>query len=464
MFWVTYGYYGDEGSQTSRAHTALLFTHRHTLHHHNTKLLISISDHTDSKHLRNDTMPINFLGTVFAEGTKAIPYFDYIKKYGVYVVSLAAIKRYFSGSSNTWERDMHGRVVMITGGTSGVGASVALEVASRGAQVILLVRSTGDEWLVNYVDDLRERSQNFMIYTEECNLGDFYSIRKFATKWLDNSPPRRLDTVICCAGVALPPMSPRSATPDGLEQHLQLNYLGHFHLLTLLAPSLRSQPADREVRVLLTTCVSSVMADFDMNDLEFTNRGYPSNRPWKVMGSSKLALSMFAYEFQQQLNDYERPDKSPVNSHVCIVDPGMMRSPSFKRFTSLGRLWGLVLYVLLWPLFWLFLKTSNNGAQSILFALMSPEPKDTQEVSYISDCTVRKAPPRKELRDRDMQKQLFEISEKLVLDIEKKSVVARKRKEKEEAEKKNTASSTPSTSSEKSSTTANKKSKNKKQK
>ena len=59
-------------------------------------------------------MPLNFLGTVFAEGTQAIPYINEIKKYGPYLVAIAASKRYFSGSSNTWEREFHGRVVMIT--------------------------------------------------------------------------------------------------------------------------------------------------------------------------------------------------------------------------------------------------------------------------------------------------------------------------------------------------------------
>ncbi|KAA8915967.1 hypothetical protein TRICI_001884 [Trichomonascus ciferrii] len=374
-------------------------------------------------------MPVNFIGSIVTEGTKAVPYYEQIKTFGPYVAGVVAVKRYFSGANNSWERDMHGRVILITGGTSGLGAAVALDMASRGAQVILLVKATGDEWLVDYIDDIRERSQNFLVYTEECNLGDFYSIRKFATKWLDNSPPRRLDAIICCAGVALPPSVPRAATTDGLEQHLQINYLGHFHLLTLLAPSIRAQPPDRDVRVVLTTCVSAVMAEFDINDLEFASRGYPAHRPWRVMGASKLALTMFAYEFQQQLNDYERPDKAPPNAHVSVVDPGMMRSPSFKRFVSCGSLLGLFLYILLWPIYWLFLKASNNGAQSHLFAMLSPDPKDTHEVSYISECTIRSKPPRKELNDRELQKQLFEVTEKLVLETEKKSVIAKKREE-----------------------------------
>lgn len=275
-----------------------------------------------------------------------------------------------------------------------------------------------------------------MIYAEECNLSDFYSIRKFATTWLDNSPPRRLDSIICCAGVALPPSLPRVACPNGIEQHIQINYLSHYHLLTLLSPAFRAQPPDRDVRIILTACVSSVMADFDANDLEFSKRGYPSYRPWLVLGASKLALTMFGYEFQKRLNTYERPDKAPSNIYVAVVDPGMMRSPSFKRFMSFGAIWGLLLYLLLWPIWWLFLKTSIDGSQSILYAAMCPDVTDSKEVSYISECRIRNKPPRKELDDQELQKDLYDFTEKIVLDVEKKKVAEVKRREQKDKDQK----------------------------
>lgn len=371
-------------------------------------------------------MPINFIGTVLTEGTKAIPYYHELKTYGPPLVFLAGAKYYFAGRTNTWERDLHGRVVLITGGTSGVGAVVAREMAQRGAQVIFLVRSITDSWTVNYISELREKTGNPLIYGEKVDLGDLFSIRQFATKWLDNSPPRRLDMVICCAATANPMGSPRRVTDDGLEQHLQINYLGHYHLLTLLSPSFRVQPPDRDVRIVLTTCFSSLMASFDLQDLEFVKRGYPVNQPWKLIGASKLALGMLGYELQRNINAYERPDKALTNVHVSIVDPGMMRSPSFRKFTSFGTLWGLLLYIILWPVWWFFLKTSINGAESVLYSVMSPDIVDTREVTYVAECQIRDHPPRKEYEDEQLQKKLSELSEKLVLETEKKSVIRRK--------------------------------------
>ncbi len=61
-------------------------------------------------------------------------------KVGGTVGAIALTKWYTSGASCTAERDMHGRVVLITGGTSGIGAVVALDLAARGAQVVLLTR------------------------------------------------------------------------------------------------------------------------------------------------------------------------------------------------------------------------------------------------------------------------------------------------------------------------------------
>ena len=60
---------------------------------------------------------------------------------------------------------------------------------------------------------------------------------------------------------------------DGVERQIGINYLAHFHLLTLLGPSLRVQPPDRDVRVLIATCSSQNLGDVDLNDLLWSTRG-----------------------------------------------------------------------------------------------------------------------------------------------------------------------------------------------
>jgi NAD(P)-dependent dehydrogenase (short-subunit alcohol dehydrogenase family) len=252
----------------------------------------------------------------------------------------------------------------------------------------LLVRSTHDSWLIEYIADIRQKHSNELIYAEECDLSSLHSIRVFCTKWLDNSPPRRLDSVILAAAVMAPPFSVRSLTKDGVEAHWGIDYLANYHFLTLLSPALRVQPPDRDVRVLIATCPSYILGDLDLNDPEFITRGYPSRAPWKAYGAAKLALMAFAVEFQRQLDAYKRPDNAKMNAKVYCVDPGMMRSPGTRRWISFGSVLGLLIYVMTWPLWYLTLKSSKEGAESFFTGLYDPSVIDGPGGVMIRECKV----------------------------------------------------------------------------
>ncbi|CAK7892436.1 hypothetical protein CAAN1_19S02894 [[Candida] anglica] len=369
-------------------------------------------------------MPINVLGAVLLEGPQVIPGWELIKTYAPAVAVVGAIKYYFGGSSNIWERDMHGRVFMITGGTSGVGAQVAFQLASQGAQIVLLVRKVEDQWLIDYIEDMRERTNNFLIYAEECDLASLHSVRKFATKWLDNSPPRRLDGVVCCAAESIPPYKPRQVTTDGLERQMGVNYVSHFHLLTLLGPALRVQPPDRDVRVVLASCASQSLGELDLEDPLWQTRRYPTNKPLSVYGTSKLLLGLFAKEFQNQLDEYERKDKAPCNVRLVTANPGILRTPSTRRFLSLGSVWGLILYWILFPIWFIFLKSAYEGSQSIMYALSAKDLAKMQGAQHIQECRIVKS-SRKELFDEELQKQYFQATEKKIEEVERQSAKQR---------------------------------------
>ncbi|CEP21819.1 unnamed protein product [Cyberlindnera jadinii] len=379
-------------------------------------------------------MPINIIEALVTDGPDAVPGSRFVMKYGPTVAVIGALKWYFHGKTNTWERDLHGKVYMVTGGTSGVGERVVEELARRGAQVILLVRSTEDYWTTEFVQDLRERYENFLIYAEECDLSDLYSIRKFATKWLDNVPPRRLDAVVCCAGESMPYGKERCNSADGIELHTAVNYVGHYHLLTLLSPGLRAQLPDRDVRVVLTTCMSQAMGKIDVDDPLFLKQRYTKNSPWKVFGTSKLQLSMFAKEFQRRLQAIPRKDGYPCNVRVNVVNPGLMRSPSTKRVLSFGSLIGLLLYLVFWPILWIFLKSTRQGAQSYFYALMCPDLIDADGGKFIANCELYE-PARPELKDVELQKKLYDNTETTIAKVEKESAIQRKREEAKEKKK-----------------------------
>lgn len=384
-------------------------------------------------------MPIHLLAAAFTDGPQVIPGWEHIKIYGPLAFSLFCLKYYFAGARNTWEKPLNGQVYIVTGGTAGLGSSIVAEIARKGAQVVLLVRNLNDGWVIDSIDAMRDKYDNQMIYAEECDLNSLHSVRKFCTKWLDNQTPRRLDGVILCAGECIPIGKPRELSEDGVEKQIAINYLSYFHLLNLLAPSIRSQPADRFVKIIVSNCLSYVFGKIDLDDVLWEERSYPLNKPWKVYGTAKLSLCCFIKEFQRRLDSYVRSDKSPMTVKCYIINPGFMRSPSTKRALSFGSIFGLFMYVLFYPILWLFLKSTYQGAQSYLFALQNEELRVNEGGIFIEECSIIKNKPKKELNDLEFQKKLYDRTESLIKDLEKNSAIERKKKElrKEKESKKN---------------------------
>ena len=314
------------------------------------------------------------------------------------------------------------------GGTSGVGAAIVKALALRGAQIILLTRhAANDPFLVDYIDDLRSSTNNELVYAEQVDLSSLHSIRVFATKWIDNAPPRRLDMVVLCAAVMTPRWGTRQLTADGLEEEWGINYLANFHLLGILSPAIRAQPPDRDVRILLTTCNSYIGAKLDLTNTEnISSSGQAS------YGRSKLALMTFAVAFQKHLGSYRRPDKQPNNARVFLVDPGQSRTPGTRRWLTGGSLWGLLVYLITWPLWWLILKSPDQGAQSHLLAIMEEGLGRDAGGKLIKECRERGF-LRSEVTDIELAKKLWEFSEKQIEQLEKQGAVKRAlaKKEKE---------------------------------
>ena len=347
-------------------------------------------------------------------------------------------------------------ITRLQGGTSGIGAAVAHELASRGAQLILLTQhALSDPFLVEYIEDLRKATDNQLITAEQVDLSSLHSIRVFATKWVDNAPPRRLDMLILCANTMTPTGAKVSSTEDGLESNWGINYMANFHLLSILSPALRAQPPDRDVRIIFGMCASYMGGDLSRilpatgpapekkkkstgNTVKANNE--PEVEPIHITSSSayatsKLAVLTFARAFQKHLSSYTRPDKRPMNARVIIVDPGWTRTPGMRRFLTFGSLWGLLLYLLMWPFWWLVLKSPEQGAQSFLYAAMEAKFGVGEGGLFVKECGERKTVRAEVVGDEEMQKRLWESSERTVERLEKEGAVRRTKRRKEKEDK-----------------------------
>ena len=215
-------------------------------------------------------------------------------------------------------------------------------------------------------------------------------------------------------------------TEDGLEPCWGVNYLANFHLLSMLSPAIRAQPADRDVRIVVATCASYVGGDLAaLRD---------SKSPLKdggEYGGSKLALMVFCQAFQKHLDAYTRPDKAPCNARVIVVDPGFVRTPGMRRWLSAGTLWGLAVYLWTWPLWWLVLKAPDGGAQGFLTACMEATLGRGKGGKLIKEGRERKWMREEALENESMGESLWAFSEKQITALEKEGAVRRAREKKE---------------------------------
>lgn len=362
-----------------------------------------------------------------------------LAKYTTAAGAVALTKWYTSGRRNPSERNLHGRVVLITGGTSGIGAATAVELAQRGAQIVLLTRQPpSDPFLIEYVDDLRKRTNNQLIYAEQVDLSSLYSIRQFATKWIDNAPPRRLDMIVLCAATLTPPGGKRTETAEGIETTWMVNFLANFHLLGILSPAIRAQPFDRDVRIVIPTC-SSYIASPKLDEAMKEDKDWT---PGKAYARSKFALMVFAKAYQKHLDAYKRPDELPMNARVVLVDPGYARTTGMTRWLTRGSLWGLLFYMLFYLFAWLLLKSPTMAAQPLLYAAMEGNLGRGAGGRLIKECMEVDC-ARKDVDDEEVAKKLWESSDKLIERTEKeqaaKRAKAKRQQEKRDEEAKQAA-------------------------
>lgn len=397
-------------------------------------------------------MPVYMATSAVFDGVDSIPYFWPIVKSLPWLGILYLIKWFCSGVTNPSERKMHGKVVLVTGGTSGVGEAVVRGLASRGAQIVLLTQhSLGDPFLVEYIDDMRKETGNHLITAEQVDLASLHSIRTFATRWIDNAPPRRLDMIVLCANTTTTNSGKVQSTAEGVEANWQINYLANFHLMSILSPALRAQPPDRDVRVIFGSCSSYMGGDL----LHITQPETPQASkkkttvkekkeqgiheptrfsPGNAYATSKYALTTFALTFQKHLSSHKRPDGFPMNTKVFLVDPGLCRTPGTRRWLTWGSLFGLLFYLLTYPFWWLILKSPEMGAQSFLYAAMEERYSRGEGGWLIKECKEREF-LRKDVTEENTQKKLWEYSEQMIQTAETRGAETRaaaKRKSEED--------------------------------
>jgi retinol dehydrogenase-14 len=182
---------------------------------------------------------------------------------------------------------MHGKTILITGATNGIGLEAAVELARRGGRIVTVGRDPGRTEAA--VAGVIARSGSREVSHLLCDFSSQAAIRALAAEILAKLD--RLDVLVNNAGGV---NKTRRLTVDGIEATFAVNHLGYFLLTNLLRDLLvRSAPA----RVVTVASVGHRRGTLDFDDLGY-ERGYSIMRAYM---RSKLANVLFAAELARRL-------------------------------------------------------------------------------------------------------------------------------------------------------------------
>ncbi|XP_066963661.1 retinol dehydrogenase 13-like isoform X3 [Macrobrachium rosenbergii] len=126
------------------------------------------------------------------------------------------------------QRRLDGKTALVTGASAGIGKETALDLAKRGARVILACRNV--EKAQHVADEIIKESGNSDVVVREVDTSDLSSVRHFANEILKTET--HLDILVNNAGIFAP--YHRTLTTDGLELTMATNHYGHFLLTNIL--------------------------------------------------------------------------------------------------------------------------------------------------------------------------------------------------------------------------------------
>ena len=293
--------------------------------------------------------------------------------------------------------DLRGKLILITGGSSGLGQESGRALAAKGAHVVLTARDVAKGRAV--IEAITASTGNPHVELEELELGSLASVRAFAPRFLARHD--RIDVLLNNAGVMACPLA---HTSDGFELQFGTNHVGHFLLTCLLAPALRRGAPSR---IVALSSRGHHLAPVDFDDPNFEHRPYEK---WASYGQSKTANVLFAVGLERRLG--------AAGVHAYALHPGAI-------MTELGR--HLVpediefLRSRTPPGTTFSLKTVEAGAATSVFAATAPELEGHGGV-YLEDChvaTVNDAPNALDgvktyAIDPRNAERLWELSERLV--------------------------------------------------
>ncbi len=238
---------------------------------------------------------------------------------------------------------IRGKVVVITGATSGIGRIAAEKLAGQGARIVMVARdrARAEETLAR----LREVGPEAAHRVHFADLSLIVDVKKVGAEIAAAEP--RIDVLVNNAGSMF---GIRKLTAEGHERTFALNHMSHFVLTHSLRESL---VAAAPSRIVNTASNAHLRATLDFGDLQ-TKNGY---RPTVAYARSKLCNILFTRELAHRL--------AGTGVTANCLHPGFVATNFGQRDAGLFG-WGLRLAML-------FAARPEPGADTIVHLASSPE-------------------------------------------------------------------------------------------
>ncbi len=255
---------------------------------------------------------------------------------------------------------LDGRTVLITGASRGLGLATAIDLARRGARLLLANRSR----LAESVAAVRAAQADAQVEALSLDLADFASITALADTLKRRE--ERLHVVILNAGVV--PIRSRQ-TAAGLDEMFHVNYLGHVALVERLladgtvpnALICEGKPADPPARLVFVGSESHRSAPA-IDWAQFgVPREYGTGEVIAEYGKTKLLVHTYAEELARRLQ-WPGGIVDVAVHHLCpgAVDTGIAReAPGWSK-------------PLLRPVMKLFFQSPRRASEPVAWLAASP--------------------------------------------------------------------------------------------
>jgi NAD(P)-dependent dehydrogenase (short-subunit alcohol dehydrogenase family) len=179
---------------------------------------------------------------------------------------------------------MHGKTIVITGATSGIGEVAAIRLAEQGARIVFTAR---DKARADVTMEKLLRANGAVSHA--VHLGDLSLLADMKRVAGEIGQEPRIDVLINNAGAVF---NARQETLDGLERTFALNHMSYFVITNLLLPKLKDG-----ARIVSTASGAHRRAKLDFDDLQ-SRRGYSG---FAVYSKSKLCNILFTGELARRI-------------------------------------------------------------------------------------------------------------------------------------------------------------------